>query len=188
MHSLLQSASLALLVLIPYTANATVMSLSGDGEYAASVDTDNAWLEENTFSEGVDFWTFEVTTPTTLSIDIASAIDFGISVYAGEIMDEFQAIFFSNSGDFSDGSLTYVAGTPAIPMPGSSLDNIMLATSGFFTIAVGGDNGFGMDGPHDYTMTVAGLSSHEVPEPASFALLLAGGLALVARRRTNRSV
>lgn len=186
MRSLAQSAALALLVLVPYTANATLMTLSDDGVYTGSVDTDNAWLEENTFSDGVDFWTFEVTSPTTLSIDIASAIDFGISVYAGEMMDEFQAIFFSNSGDFSDGSLTYVDGTPAIPMPGSSLD-FMLATSGFFTIAVGGDNGFGMDGPHDYTMTVAGLSSHDVPEPSSVALLLAGGLALVARRRAHRS-
>ena len=188
MYKLLKSAGLALLILIPFSAQATIMELSGDGNYSGSVEGDNNWLNSNAFPNGVDFWTFEATTPGTLAVDIESDIDFGISVYAGKIMEDFTALFFDNSGDFTDGSLTYVDGTPAIPLPGSSLSNVALLSSGFFTIAVGGDNGLNMDGVFDYVMNVTTASEPAtVPEPSSLALAAVGGLALWVRRRTNRS-
>lgn len=187
MRSLIQSAGLALLVLLPFSANAGIMELPGDGEYTDTVDSSNAWLTEDTFGDNnVDFWTFEISAPTTLSIDIESDIAFGISVYMGQIADEFASMFFSNSADFTDGSLAYVGGTSAIPGGSSSLSGLFLETPGFFTIAVGGAEGIDMMGPFEYAMTVATAAA--VPEPSTLALMLAGGLALVARRRSIENV
>lgn len=186
MRSLIQSAALALLALLPFTAQAGVMTLPADGQYVDSVQSSNAWVTENTFTEdNVDFWTFEITQPTTLSVDILADISFGISVYMGKIADEFATMFFSNSGDFTDGSLTYVGGTPAIPGVGGSLSGLFLDTPGMFTLAVGGAEGFDLPGgPFGYTLNVVTAT---VPEPSSLALMLASGLALFARRRSAKN-
>ncbi|WP_168203188.1 PEP-CTERM sorting domain-containing protein [Marinobacter fonticola] len=186
MRSLIQSTGLALLVMLPFTANAGIMELSGDGGYSEAVDSSNGWVTEDTFTgDNVDFWTFEISEPTTLSVDIESDIAFGISVYMGQIADEFATMFFSNSGDFTDGSLTYAGGTPAIPGGNSSLSSLFLDSAGFFTIAVGGAEGFDLSGPFNYTMNVATAAA--VPEPSTLALMLAGGLTLVARRRSAKN-
>lgn len=186
MRSLIQSAGLALLVLMPFAANAGIMELPADSQVTDTVDSSDAWLTEDTFSSNnVDFWTFEVSEPTTLSIDIESDIAFGISVFMGQIADEFATMFFSNSSDFTDGSLSYVGGTSPIPGGDSALSNLFLGSAGFFTIAVGGAEGFDLPGPFGYTMDV--VTAAAVPEPSTLALMLAGGLALVARRAKSNA-
>ena len=156
--------------------------VSSGGVFSDSVDTADGWVTDTAVGNGVDFWAFSVNAPTSLTIDITSIIDFGISIYQGIVQDEI-GFAFDNDADFVDPSTfnlgTFLAGTPSFGAAGSSL-SLFLASAGDYTIAVGGDD-FGFSGPYDYEMAVA------VPEPGSIALILAGLMGLITSRRLNTS-
>jgi hypothetical protein len=184
MNFVLRSAALVAAVAFSSQASAAITGdVSGGGSFAGSVSTFDGWFVESAFGDGVDFWTFTVGNAGTVSIDVTSALDFGISVYQGVVGDSFaEELGFNNSASFGDG--LFLAGTNALfPTLGSSLLNVALPGAGTYTIALGGDgaSGFGI-GPFAYTMNV-GVS--EVPVPAAVWLLgsALAGVAGVARRR-----
>ena len=156
--------------------------VSGGGLFSDTVDTADGWVTDSAAGNGVDFWTFDISAPTWLHVDITSAIDFGISVYQGMVQDDL-GFAFDNDADFTDPSTfnqgTFVGGTPSFGAVGSQL-SIFLADVGNYTLAVGGDD-FGFGGPYAYDMQV------EVPEPTPIALLLAGVLGLMLQRRLSSS-
>ena len=146
--------------------------VTGGGVFNDDVSTDNGWIIESPTGNGVDFWTFTAAANSLISIEIESEIDFGISVYQGFVDDEL-GFAFDNDGDFNGG--TYIGGTNGFFSDGgSSLLDLVLLDGGEYTIAVGGDSGFGGFGaPYDYAMTV---SVTQVPLPAS-ALFFVSALA-----------
>lgn len=169
------------------TAQADIITTTGNGTVSGSVNGYDGWLNEDTFTGGIDFLVFEADPETLFSIDVSSDIDFGLSVYEGLIVNE-SGIPFSNSGDFFDFNsfLTYVGGTPMFAALGSSISGMLLSTGGWYTVAIGGDDIFGSTGSIDYIATLASASAQAVPAPALPALLVAGFVALGLSRRHSR--
>ena len=174
---LMGSLFLASILVFTASANATISGdVTGGGTFSNNVGTDDGWIVENAADNGIDFWTFTANVNDVLSVSISSLIDFGISIYFGEVSDDL-GFAFNNNGDFNDpftlNTGTYVNGTNgAFGEAGSQLLNVSLANTGIHTIAVGGDLGFGNSGPFDYSMEVNIIPSATVPEAPTLLLLL----------------
>ncbi|WP_340679064.1 PEP-CTERM sorting domain-containing protein [Paraglaciecola sp.] len=186
MQYLTKMALLSALLFISSYSQASLLSLSGDGNYAGSVISDNGWTA-NMGSGEVDFWTFSLTQDVTLSIDVVADIVFGISLYSGTLLTD-PAFNFSNFAGF-DGlwgeELNYVAGTdPFTPLSGDSLSNINLS-AGDYTLALGGnDFGFNSFSQFSYLMNISSQVIAPVSEPqAGFLLLALAGLFGLRKRK-----
>lgn len=183
-HSTLYAIFSAAMLAAASSANAAFSGdVSGGGLFSGEVSTDNGWITESAAGDGVDFWTLTVGANTTLSVSIDSFIDFGISIYKGEV-SEFG---FDNDTDYTDlfsgETGYYIGGTNGyFSDGGSSLENILLADAGVYTIAIGGDAGFGSYGPYNYDMTVS-----QVPLPAALPMFAAGLAGLAGLRRCRRN-
>jgi len=176
-----------LLLSLTTTANALIAGdVTGGGSYADSVASDNGWIVESAAGNGVDFWTLNATAGDTIAIDITSSIDFGISIYSGAVSDDL-GFAFNNDGDFIDPisfePASYIGGTNGLFGEfGSQLSALLLPATGIYTIAIGGDLGFGgFGGPFNYQMDI---DITPVSAPAGILLLLAGlASVMVARKR-----
>ena len=178
MYLFLRMASLVALLTTATAANAIFTGdVTGGGVFTDDVSSADGWLLNNAAANGVDFWTFTVNNPSTISIDIDADIDFGISLYFGAVADDL-GIAFDNAADFIDPLTSelgsFIAGTPNIGVAGSSLADVFLGAAGIYTIAVGGAD-FGFNDPYAYTMTVD-ISS--VPAPATLWLTASGLIGL----------
>lgn len=179
MKSLIRSSLLMLVLLLPVASFAQVLSgdVTGGGTFNGSVTSSDAWIQSNAIDgQQVNFWSFSANAGDVLSILVnSSALEFGVSVYQGLVeAQELSPVFggFSNYGDFGDN--LYVAGTnPVTGAIGTSLLDLVLPTSGIYTIAVGGESGFPLEGLFAYSMDV---TVAPVPLPAAVWLL---GSALV---------
>lgn len=188
MKSIIRAVCLWVVLLLPVASFAQVLSgdVTGEGTFSGSVTSSDAWIQSNAIDgEQVNFWSFTANAGDLLSIIVnSSALEFGVSVYQGLVdAQELSPISggFSNYGDFGDN--IYVAGTnPVTGAIGTSLLNLVLPTSGVYTIAVGGESGFPLEGLFAYTMDV---TITPVPLPAAFWLLGSAltGLGLFRRRR-----
>ena len=188
MKSLFRAACLWVVLLLPVASFAQVLSgdVTGGGTFNGNVTSSNAWITSSALDgQEVNFWSFTARAGDVLSIIVNSpAIEFGVSVYQGLVeQQELSPVFggFSNYGDFGDN--TYVAGTnPVTGALGTSLMNLVLPTSGVYTIAVGGEAGFPLSGLFAYSMNV---NVAPVPLPAAFWLLgsAVAGLGMFRRRR-----
>jgi hypothetical protein len=168
---------------IPAIASAAVITHGdiGNGSYSGTVTSSNAWITSNALDgDAVNFWTFSATANALLSIVVESTdIEFGLSVYSG-LVDDMELLFagFDNAANFGDNQ--FVAGTnPVTGAIGTSLLNVLLPFTGFYTIAVGGEMGFDFPGSFDYTMRV------NVPEPETLGLVAIAllGMTFALRRR-----
>lgn len=174
------------LLLLPVASFAQVLSgdVTGGGSFDGTVTSSSAWIESNALDgDQVNFWSFTANAGDVLSLVVESqAIEFGVSVYQG-VVEQMELFLpgFSNFGDFGDN--VFVAGTnPVTGALGTSLLNLVLPTSGVYTIAVGGESGFPLEGLFAYNMDV---SITPVPLPAAFWLLgsALAGLGVFGRRR-----
>jgi hypothetical protein len=141
----------------------------------------------------VDFWWFEVATPSLLDIWVTrldTGLDPAFTLYAG-FDDTAPAAGFDSFGDF--GLLTYEADADdQVAPPGTTgpFDDPALYSyalgAGAYTIAVGGFASAGT-GPFDYAIQIDQVGSAPAPVPLPGALVLLGGallgLAVRGRRR-----
>lgn len=186
MKSIVRALCLWAVLLLPVASFAQVLSgdVTGGGTVTGNVTSSDAWIQSNPLDgEQVNFWSFSANAGDVLSIVVnSSAIEFGVSVYQGLV--EAQELFipgFSNYSDF--GNNLYVAGTnPVTGAIGTSLLNLVLPSSGVYTIAVGGESGFPLEGLFAYSMAV---NVAPVPLPAAFWLLgsALAGMGMFGRRR-----
>lgn len=186
-------ANIALTIMLTGTvcsAQAGIIHTDANGMVTDTVNGYDGWLSEDTFMDGIDFLVFETLVDSLFSIEVASEIDFGISIYEGLIVND-NNIPFINNDDFFDfnSTLTYIAGTPSFSAIGSSLDNVALSNPGFYTVAVGGDDFFGPTDSVAYTASLNTNAVESVPLPSLPALLAIGllGLRLNTKRRTPLS-
>lgn len=184
-------ANIALTIMLTGTvgsAQAGIINTDANGTVTDTVSGYNGWLNEDVFFGGIDFLVFETFVDSLFSIEVASDVDFGISIYEGLIANEAPPLF-DNDNDFFDFSstLTYIAGTPVFSALGSSLSNVALSNPGYYTVAVGGDDFFGPSGSVAYTASLSSLAVETVPVPSIPALLAMGlvALRLSTRRRGN---
>ena len=182
MKALISIAAVLAAATFAHSANATL--ISGDattsGSYSGVVTSSNAWITSSALDgQMVNFWTFDANAGDSLSLLVnSSAIEFGLSLYRG-IVEETELLFagFNNAGDFGDN--VFIAGTnPVTGALGTSLLDIFLAEGGFYTIAVGGEQGLSFDGLFAYDMEVT-----RVPEPGTLGLLAAAMLTTFGMRR-----
>jgi hypothetical protein len=187
MRNIIRAVWLWAVLLLPVSSFAQVLSgdLTGGGTVESSVTSSSAWIESNAIDgDQVNFWSFSANAGDVLSIVVqSSAIEFGVSVYQG-VVEQMELFIpgFSNYGDFGDN--LFVAGTnPVTGAIGTSLLNLVLPASGVYTIAVGGESGFPLEGIFAYSMDV---SITPVPLPAAFWLLgsALAGMGVVRRHRT----
>lgn len=180
---LLSSLFFISIVVFSASAKATITGdVTGGGTFSNNVETDNGWIIESAAGNGVDFWTLTANANDELSVDITSSIDFGISVYFGQVSDDL-GFAFDNNGDFNSGS--YIGGTNGdFGEAGSQLMNVSLVNAGIYTVAVGGDLGFGLSGPYNYSMDVAITPGVAVPVAPTLLLLLGALLSMFTLRRT----
>lgn len=186
MKSMIRAVWLWAVLLLPVTSFAQVLSgdVTGGSSVTSSVTSSDAWIQSSALDgDAVNFWSFTANAGDTLSIIVeSSAIEFGVSVYQG-VVEQMELFVpgFSNFGDFGDN--IYVAGTnPVTGAIGTSLLNLVLPSSGVYTIAVGGESGFPLEGIFAYDMDV---TITPVPLPAAFWLLgsALAGLGMFSRRR-----
>lgn len=170
-------------------ASATLISgdVTGGGHFTGSVTRSNAWVTSNALEgETVNFWTLTGNAGDRVSLVVDSAaIEFGISLYSG-VVDPLELLFegFNNAGSFADN--LFIAGTnPTTGALGTSLLDILLPSSGIYTLAIGGEAGFPFDGNFGYDLDVAVTP---VPLPGALLLMLTGlgGLGAFGRRGTRR--
>ena len=188
MKNFARIAALSILAL-PSASFASFISgnIGGSGNYSGVVNSSNAWIASNALDgDAVNFWTFSGQAGDVVSIVVNSTnIEFGASLYAG-LAEQSELLFsgFNNSGDFADN--VYIAGTnPVTGAIGTSLLNILLPSSGLYTLAVGGEQGLDFSGLFAYDMDVKIAG---VPEPETLLLFASGllGLGLFQRRRSQQ--
>lgn len=173
-------------LLMAVQANAAILSLDLTGTATGSLDDESGWINGDTAA--IDFYTFELTGETDLSFSLDTMFtSMGMSLYAGEIVMD-PGFLFDNSGDFFDfagTSLTYLTGTDPFT-PGVGGNELMAGVlgSGFYTLAVGGNEGFSF-GAFDYTLD-ATAASVAVPEPSTFAVVLMMLAGMSWMRRVQR--
>jgi len=162
-------------------------NIGSSGNYSGVVNSSNAWIDSNALDgAAVNFWTFTGQAGDVFSVVVNStAIEFGASLYSG-LAEQSELLFsgFNNAGDFADN--IFIAGTnPVTGAIGTSLLNILLPTSGIYTLAVGGEQGLDFGGQFGYDMDVKIAA---VPEPAAMLLFASGllSLGLFHRRRSQR--
>lgn len=178
------------LMMLSITAQALPVHYYGEiyysGNYDGTVTSNSAWVNPPVFGlnsageQQVNLWGLNASAGQSLSLDITSNDDFigGISLYRGEVTSN-DLLFgnFNNSADI--GSAEFIAGTSTF-MADSWLNDLLLELDGFYTVIVGGKNGFGFADRYDYVMQVSGLP---VSEPGTMALLALGMTGLMAARR-----
>ncbi|WP_018984632.1 hypothetical protein [Salinimonas chungwhensis] len=159
-------------LLVAVQANAAIMSLSVPGSASGILSSESGWLSGDT--SAIDFYTFELSSDTDLSFSLNTAFtSMGMSLYAGEIMMD-PGFLFNNGADFFDfagESLTYLTGTDSfLPGAGNNELDAGIVGSGFYTLAVGGNEGFSL-GAFDYTLNATAVSAN-VAEPSTFGIVL----------------
>lgn len=173
-------------LLVAVQANAAILSLDVPGTATGSFSDESGWLNGDTAE--IDFYTFELTADTDVSFSLETVFtSMGMSLYTGEIVMD-PGFLFDNSGDFFDfagTALTYVTGTDAL-LPGAG-DNELAAgllDAGWYTLAVGGNEGFSF-GAFDYTLTATAVAT-TVSEPSTFGVVLMMLAGLAYSRRAQR--
>lgn len=161
--------------------------LTGGGQVYNTVDTDNGWIANTPASNGVDFWTITVNAGDMVSFSVTSEIDFGMSLYKGSVSDD-VGFSFLNNADFTDSisfeNGQYIVGTNGLfGEVGSELLNIEITEAGIYTLALGGDLGFGSYGPFNYTLDV---EVTEVPVPAAAWLFVSALAGLAGFRKSAK--
>jgi hypothetical protein len=183
MKNIIKSALLSLAVLLSANVQAAIIPVSLN-TVDDSVVGDSGWLNEDTFGDALDFFVLDLSQATDLSIQVNSAIAFGISVYQGEIVNDF-GINFDNDGDFFDfaSDLLFVDGTSSL-LPGfGNPEFVTTLSAGIYTIAVGGSEGFfDLSTRYDYNIAFSGdIDDVQVSAPSmlfSFALFLMAVMAI----------
>lgn len=131
------------LLLFTSIANAGLINTTSNNVISESVVSDNGWASENTFdADAIDFFVFDITERSKLTVDIAGDISFGISLYAGAITN-IDNIIFNNDADFSSffEDLSFIAGIdPFVPGFGNSPFVSDSIAAGAYTLAVGGND------------------------------------------------
>jgi PEP-CTERM motif len=184
MKALIRIAAVLAAATFAHSANATLITgnVNAGGTFAGAVTSSNAWITSSAIDgQMVNFWTFDAFAGDSLSLFVtSSALEFGLSLYQG-IVDQSELLFagFNNAGDFGDN--LFIAGTnPVTGAVGTSLADILLAQTGVYTIAIGGEQGLGFDGLFAYDMQVEFV---RVPEPGTLGLMAVAMLALFGMRR-----
>ncbi|MBT79614.1 MAG: hypothetical protein CL587_04400 [Alteromonadaceae bacterium] len=174
-------------MLLAVQANAAIMNLSIPGTASGSLSDESGWLNGDT--SAIDFYTFELSADTELSFSLDTLLtSMGMSLYSGELATD-PGFLFDNAGDFSDfwgSSLTYITGTDAfVPAAGTNDLDAGLLTSGWYTLAVGGNEGFSF-GSFSYTLNADAVTT-TVSEPSTFvvALMMLAGLCWTRRQGRN---
>lgn len=156
--------------------------VTGGGSVTGFVTSSNAWIASNPIDgDMVNFWTLSGNAGDRVSLFVdSSSIEFGISIYQG-VIDQMDLLFdsFNNAGDF--GGNVFIAGTnPTTGAIGTTLLDILLPTTGLYTIALGGESGFAVDGRYGYGLQVVVAP---VPVPGVIWLLGSALLGLFGMRR-----
>lgn len=155
----------------------------GSGVYEDTLNSNSAWVNPpvfglNSAGKNVSLWGYQASAGDEVTIELSSRDNFigGVSVYYGEVSSSDLLLgLFNNSGDF--GLVEYIAGTSNF-MSDSTVNDIRLLMSGFYTIIVGGKSGFGWDNAYRYEMKVTA-----VPAPSTLMLLVTGLFCVVVLRR-----
>ena len=173
----IRAVALAGILILPMSAQALLISgdITGGGSFSGAVTSSDAWVLSNPLNgEEVNFWTLFGNAGDKVSMFVNSGdIEFGMSLYFGEI-DDFELLVpgFNNVGDFADNM--FVAGTPGFATIGTELLNIILPSTGLYTLGIGGEEFFNFGSHFAYDLGVHHISS--VPAPATAIWLLVFGL------------
>jgi len=185
MKNLIGSAALIAAFAVPAAAQAFGSGdITGGGRFEGTLTSPSAWINANPLDDvDVNFWTFSGQAGDTWSFVVtpreATAIEFGISLYFGPVA-AFDLLVpgFDNEGDFADA--VFVAGTPAFGALGTSLLDIVLTSTGTYTLAIGGEEFAALGSEFAYTLDA---NVAPVPLPAAAWLLGSAVCALGALRR-----
>lgn len=171
----------ASLVLTPL-ANAGLFTLNLPGDNTGTLTTNDGWNMEDT--SAIDFYTFELMNDAELDFAVSAVSSIGLSLYQGEITMD-PGFLFSNSGDFIDfmgNNFAYVTGTdPFFPGAGNNALNSGNLAAGWYTLALGGNEGFDFGGT-EYVLTSA-FSQVQVSEPATFSVIFLALAGLLWQQR-----
>ncbi|MBU3023443.1 PEP-CTERM sorting domain-containing protein [Aestuariibacter sp. A3R04] len=171
----------ASLVLAPM-AQAGLFTLNLPGDNTGMLATNDGWNMEDTMS--IDFYTFELMSDTELDFTVSAVSSIGLSLYAGEMTTD-PGFLFSNSGDFIDfmgNNFAYITGTnPFFPGAGNNALNTGNLIAGWYTLAVGGNEGFDFGGT-EYVLTST-YRQVQASEPATFSVILLALAGLLWQQR-----
>jgi hypothetical protein len=192
MISNIKSAAFVLLLslgsLLSPSTEAAIIALPNSGNYQSEVISDNGWTSNYGFGE-VDFWVFNLTEESTLSVSVLSNIVFGFSLYDGELLLDPGMLFsnYDNFFGFAGEYLTYITGTdPFTPLSGGSLAGFKLP-AGSYTLAVGGnDVGFDPTGRYQYALDMFIQPTNMVSTPATTSLLLLAFAIVIRQQRRQQ--
>ncbi|MGE3773493.1 MAG: VPLPA-CTERM sorting domain-containing protein [Gammaproteobacteria bacterium] len=187
MKHFIGSAALVAAIAVPAAAQAFVSGdITGGGSFDGTLSSASAWINANPIDgTEVNFWTFAGNAGDTWSFVVTprepTAIEFGMSLYFGPIA-EFDLLVpgFDNEAGFADAQ--FIAGTPAFGALGTTLVDIVLAATGTYTLAIGGEEFAAAGSEFGYTLD-ANVAPVPVPAAAWLMASALAGFGAVRRRR-----
>lgn len=188
MKNLIGSAALLAALAAPLAAQAFGSGdITGGGQFEGTLTSASAWINANPIDDKeVNFWTFSGQAGDTWSFVVTAVspmeTEFGMSLYFGEVTS-FDLLIpgFDNEAGFA--AVDFVAGTPAFGAIGTSLVDIVLAATGTYTLAIGGEEFAAAGSEFGYRLDA---SVQPVPVPGAAWLMVSGIAALGAARRRRQ--